>query len=38
MLKTYIALIVDWEKDHEPLTKEQMAELFTLYFLQGLSR
>ncbi|AGT31000.1 TetR family transcriptional regulator [Geobacillus genomosp. 3] len=38
MLKVYIALIVDWEKDHEPLTKEQIAELFALYFLQGLSK
>ncbi|AMX84450.1 TetR family transcriptional regulator [Geobacillus subterraneus] len=38
MLKMYIALIVDWEKDHEPLAKEQIAELFTLYFLQGLSK
>ncbi|MGZ0084689.1 TetR/AcrR family transcriptional regulator [Geobacillus sp. C56-T2] len=38
MLKTYIALIVDWEKEHEPLSKEQIAELFTLYFLQGLSK
>lgn len=38
MLKMYIALIVDWEKDHQPLTKEQIAELFALYFLQGLSK
>ena len=37
MLKAYIALIVDWEKDHEPLSKEKIAELFELYFLKGLS-
>jgi AcrR family transcriptional regulator len=37
MLKAYIALIVDWEKDHEPLPKEKIAELFELYFLKGLS-
>jgi AcrR family transcriptional regulator len=37
MLKVYIALIVDWEKDHEPLSKEKIAELFELYFLKGLS-
>ncbi|BDG48513.1 MULTISPECIES: TetR/AcrR family transcriptional regulator [Parageobacillus] len=38
MLKTYIALIVDWEKDHEPLPKEKIAQLFELYFLKGLSK
>ncbi|MBA2874813.1 TetR/AcrR family transcriptional regulator [Thermaerobacillus caldiproteolyticus] len=38
MLKVYLALIVDWEKEHEPLTKEKIAELFELYFLKGLSK
>jgi AcrR family transcriptional regulator len=37
MLKVYIALIVDWEQDHDPLPKEKIAELFELYFLKGLS-
>ncbi|MGD6817749.1 TetR/AcrR family transcriptional regulator [Metabacillus sp. 84] len=37
MLKLYISLIFDWEKNHEPLTKEKIAELFELYFLKGLS-
>jgi AcrR family transcriptional regulator len=38
MLKMYIALIFDWEKEHKPLTKEKIAELFELYFLKGLSK
>jgi TetR/AcrR family transcriptional regulator len=38
MLKLYVALIFDWEKNHEPLDKEKIAELFELYFLKGLSK
>jgi TetR/AcrR family transcriptional regulator len=38
MFKMYIALNFEWEKDHEPLSKEQIAELFELYFLKGLSK
>ncbi|KZN97514.1 TetR/AcrR family transcriptional regulator [Aeribacillus pallidus] len=38
MLKMYIALSFDWEKEHEPLPKEKIAELFELYFLKGLSK
>ncbi|HZG61585.1 TetR/AcrR family transcriptional regulator [Bacillus alveayuensis] len=38
MLKLYVALIFDWEKNHEPLEKEKIAELFELYFLKGLSK
>ncbi len=37
MLRLYIALIFDWEKNHEPLEKEKIAELFELYLLKGLS-
>lgn len=37
MMKLYIALIFDWEKNHQPLEKEQIANLFQLYFLKGLS-
>lgn len=36
MLKLYIALIFDWEKNHEPLPKEKIATLFELYLLKGL--
>jgi AcrR family transcriptional regulator len=38
MFKLYIALIFDWEKNHEPLDKEKILELFQLYFLKGLSK
>jgi transcriptional regulator, TetR family len=37
MLKLYIALIVDWEENHKPLSKEEIANLFELYFIKGLS-
>ncbi|MTH53355.1 TetR family transcriptional regulator [Bacillus mangrovi] len=37
MLKLYVSLIFDWEKNHEPLSKDKIAELFELYFLKGLS-
>lgn len=36
-LKLYIALIFDWEIKREPLNKEEIAKLFDLYLLQGLS-
>ncbi|MEK4873941.1 TetR/AcrR family transcriptional regulator [Bacillus sp. FSL W8-0102] len=38
ILKTYISLIFDWERDHEPLGKDEIARLFDLYFFQGLSK
>ncbi|APH06284.1 TetR/AcrR family transcriptional regulator [Bacillus weihaiensis] len=38
MLKLYVSLIVDWEKDHEPLDKDEMFQLFDLYLFKGLSR
>ncbi|KLV16377.1 TetR/AcrR family transcriptional regulator [Bacillus altitudinis] len=37
MVKLYIALIFDWEKRCEPLTKEEVAESLELYVLKGLS-
>lgn len=37
MLKMYIALIFDWEKEHEALEKEEIFKLFDQYFLKGLS-
>ncbi|PLS18814.1 TetR family transcriptional regulator [Bacillus sp. M6-12] len=37
MLKIYIALIFDWEKNHKPLNKKEIAELFQLYLFKGLS-
>ncbi|WP_339161676.1 TetR/AcrR family transcriptional regulator [Bacillus sp. FSL M8-0277] len=37
MVKLYIALIFDWEKRYEPLTKEEVAESLEHYVLKGLS-
>lgn len=37
-LKLYIALIFDWEIKRGPLKKEEIAQLFDLYLLQGLSK
>lgn len=37
MFKMYIALIFDWEKNHSPLAKEELANLFQMYFFNGLS-
>ncbi len=37
MVKLYIALIFDWEREHEPLEKDKIAELFELYLFEGLS-
>lgn len=37
LLKLYIALIFDWEKTHEPLDKEAIANLFDLYIFKGLA-
>lgn len=38
MLKLYIAFIFDWEKNHEPLTKEDIAKLLEQYVFKGLSK
>lgn len=37
LLKLYIALIFDWEKEHDPLEKEEIANLIETYILNGLS-
>lgn len=37
MLKTYFALIFDWERNHQPLEKEEIAEILHLYLFKGLS-
>ncbi|MCU9614959.1 TetR/AcrR family transcriptional regulator [Caldibacillus lycopersici] len=36
--RLYISLISDWEKHHQPLEKEEIADLFELYFIKGLSK
>lgn len=38
MVKLYISLIFDWERHHEPLNKAEIAKLFELYLLKGLSK
>lgn len=38
MLKLYVSLIFDWEKNHNPLGKEEISQLFELYFFHGLSK
>lgn len=38
MLKLFVALVFDWEKTNEPLDREQMAHLFELYLMKGLSK
>ncbi|WAA09775.1 TetR/AcrR family transcriptional regulator [Fervidibacillus albus] len=37
ILKIYIALIFDWEKNNPPLSKETLSELLDLYIFRGLS-
>lgn len=37
LLKLYIALIMDWEKEREPLDKKEIANLFELYIFDGLA-
>jgi len=37
LLKLYVALIFDWEKNRKPLHKEEIANLFELYIFNGLS-
>ncbi|MGM1033209.1 MAG: TetR/AcrR family transcriptional regulator [Bacillota bacterium] len=37
MLKMYLALIFDWERNHAPLEKKEIAELFKIYLFKGLS-
>lgn len=37
LVKMYIALVLDWEKENEPLNKEKIGELFQLYLLEGLA-
>ncbi|MGG3943180.1 TetR/AcrR family transcriptional regulator [Peribacillus psychrosaccharolyticus] len=36
VLKMYVALIFDWEKNREPLKKEAIADLFKSIFAQGI--
>ena len=37
MLKMYLALIFDWERNHKPLEKEEIADIIQIYIFRGLS-
>ncbi|MED4016003.1 TetR/AcrR family transcriptional regulator [Sutcliffiella cohnii] len=37
MIKLYVSLIFDWERNREALEKEEIAKLFELYFFDGLA-
>ena len=37
MLKLYVSFVYDWEKNHPPLEKERIAELFRVYLFEGLA-
>lgn len=37
MLKLYVAFIYEWDRSHEPLSKEEISTLFRLYLLEGLA-
>ncbi|CAM3680786.1 TetR/AcrR family transcriptional regulator [Marinicrinis lubricantis] len=36
ILKLYVALVSDWSKTNEPLSKEQISGIFKLYLAEGL--
>ncbi|WP_160725715.1 TetR/AcrR family transcriptional regulator [Bacillus sp. USDA818B3_A] len=36
LLKMYIALVSDWERNHEPLSSEQIADVMKVFLLKGL--
>jgi len=36
LVKMYVALVYDWEKQHQPLSEQQISDLIELYFLRGL--
>ncbi len=38
MIKLYVALSFEWEQKHSPLAKEELAELFQLYLMEGLAQ
>ena len=38
LYRLYTALTIDWSKDHKPLDKQRITELFNFYILNGLSK
>lgn len=37
LLKMYITLVSDWERNHEPLTSEQIAQTMKVFLLNGIA-
>jgi hypothetical protein len=37
LLKLYISLVSDWERSHEPLGSEQIANIMKIFLLKGVS-
>jgi AcrR family transcriptional regulator len=37
MLKLYVSFVYDWDRNHEPLTKEKISELFRMFLFEGLA-
>jgi AcrR family transcriptional regulator len=37
LLKLYISLVSDWERNHEPLSSEQIANIMKIFLLKGVS-
>lgn len=37
MLKLYVSFVYDWDRNHEPLSKERISELFRIYLFEGLA-
>ncbi|MDN4075720.1 TetR/AcrR family transcriptional regulator [Fictibacillus terranigra] len=38
MLKMYVSLVFDWEQEHEPLSKEEIADIFEKMLITGLKK
>ncbi len=38
MLRTYTAILVDWESRHEPLSDDALMQVFHVVFTEGLNR
>lgn len=38
LLKLYISLIYEWEEQHPPLSKEEIANLFQQYIVEGIKK
>ncbi|MFB5190544.1 TetR/AcrR family transcriptional regulator [Alicyclobacillus fastidiosus] len=38
MLRTYTAILADWESRHEPLSDDELMQVFQVVFAEGLNR